>query len=68
VGVDVLSRRTNEDAITYPQAGISLQDNSQVMQLDSPFPIGAGQIVGFETTSDKAATVTAGFFGWLESV
>lgn len=59
---------STEDAITYPQAGIALQDSSQVIQLDSPFPVGAGQIVSFEATSDKAATVTAGLFGWLESV
>lgn len=50
---------------------IQTQDGSvlhvpQSVQMSMPFPIQAGQIVGFVATCDKGATITAGFMGWIE--
>lgn len=57
-----------EDAITIPHAGIALQDSTETMVFEMPFPVPAGAVVGFEVTTNKAATINAGFFGWLENV
>lgn len=50
--------------ITY--ASVGLQDNSITMSGFPPFPIPAGEWVGFLASCDKDAKITAGFFGWLE--
>lgn len=55
-----------ETGLYYSQIGISLQDNSTTLSLNMPLPIEAGHIVGFNATCDKAATITAGFIGWIE--
>lgn len=49
-----------------PIGGISLQDNTTTMNNFGPFPIPAGEWVGFTALSDKDAKVTAGLFGWME--
>jgi len=59
---------TETVGVTLPQAGISLQDSGESIVFEMPFPIAAGMIVGFEATSDKATTINAGFFGWLENI
>lgn len=71
VEVDLVTTFINGDSfadqgylITY--ASVGLQDNSVTMSGFPPFPIPAGEWVGFVASSDKSATVTAGFFGWLE--
>lgn len=54
--------------IFIPFGAISMQDNS--ISYTFPIPIGAfpeGTIVLMETTTDKAATVTGNWFGWLEN-
>lgn len=55
-------------AITFPQAGIALQDSATALPLDQPIPVSAGAVVGFEVTTSGAATVNAGFVGYLEDV
>lgn len=54
-----------EDGITIPQAGISVQDGSESLNLKPPVEVPAGVVVAFEATTDKASTVTAGFLGYL---
>lgn len=56
----------SETGLYYKVAGIALQDNSATLTLTSPFPVNAGQIFGFVATCDKAATITAGYMGWIE--
>ena len=50
----------------YTSAGIALQDSSTTLTLNMPLPVGSGHIVGFVATTDKGATMTAGFTGWVE--
>ena len=56
------------DSITFPHAGIAIQDTSATMSLIMPFPVEEGQVVGLEVTTDKSAMVDAGFMGWIEDV
>lgn len=49
-----------------PVGGIALQDDTTTMNDFGPFPIPAGEWVGFTAVSDKDAKVTAGLFGWME--
>lgn len=56
-----------EQAITFPFATIGVQDCSEAISSQS-FVVPAGIVAGFEATIDKAATVNAGFFGFLEPV
>jgi hypothetical protein len=55
-----------ETGLVYAQAGLCLQDNSSTLSLNMPLPVHAGHIAGFIATSDKGATITAGFIGWVE--
>lgn len=55
-----------EDAITIPHAAISVQDSSESLTSLAVMAFPAGTVVGLECTTDKAATVTAGFAGWIE--
>lgn len=69
--VELLNTQINgfnqqETGLFYSQAGVSLQDNSTTLSLNVPLPVDAGHIVGFVATGDKAATITAGFIGWVE--
>lgn len=56
----------SETGLYYKVAGIALQDGSTTLTLTAPFPVNAGQIFGFVATCDKAATITAGYMGWIE--
>jgi len=53
------------DGYLHPLAAVGLQDSSEALSF-GPFPIPGGEWVGFRATWDKATTITAGFFGWLE--
>ena len=71
VTVEAVSTQINgldqsETGLFYKVAGIALQDSSTTLSLTAPFPINAGQIFGFVATCDKAATITAGYMGWIE--
>lgn len=57
-----------DDGIMIPYAGIGAQDNSDSLAGFPPFPIPAGFICGFQCDTEKASTVNAGFFGWLEPI
>lgn len=56
------------DSITFPHAGIAIQDSSATLSLTMPFPVAEGQVVGLEVTTDKSAMIDAGFVGWIEDV
>jgi hypothetical protein len=56
----------SETGLFYKVAGVALQDSSSTLSLTSPFPINSGQIFGFVASCDKAATITAGYMGWIE--
>jgi len=71
VVVEAVSTQINgldqsETGLYYKVAGIALQDDSTTLSLTAPFPISEGQIFGFVATCDKAATITAGYMGWIE--
>lgn len=71
VKVEALSTQINgldqsETGLYYKIAGIALQDSSTTLSLTAPLPVNAGQIFGFVATGDKAATITAGYLGWIE--
>ena len=55
-----------DDGYLHPLAAIAIQDGSSTFPNFGPFPIPAGEWVGFKAKWDKAADITAGFFGWLE--
>lgn len=55
-----------ESGIVYPQLGISLQDATTTLTLPLPYAVTEGHIVGFLTGTDKAASVVAGYLGWIE--
>lgn len=56
------------DGVMIPHAAVSAQDSSATISGVPSFPIPAGKICGFQCDTDKGATITAGFFGWLEPV
>ena len=56
-----------DDGYLHPLAAVALQDNSSTFPNFGPFPIPGGEWVGFRAQWDKAADITAGFFGWTEN-
>jgi len=56
-----------DDGYLHPVAAVSIQDSSATFPNFGPFPIPAGEWVGFRATWDKATTITAGFFGYIEN-
>jgi hypothetical protein len=52
--------------LLHPVAAIALQDSSSTLGGFGPFPIPAGEWVGFTASCDKSADVVAGLFGWIE--
>jgi hypothetical protein len=58
-----------EDAgLLFRQGTIELQDNTTALADGALAALPSGAILGFRVTTDKAATVSAGFYGWLEDV
>lgn len=55
-----------DDGIMVPYIPVSVQDTSAPLNGLPPIEVEAGVICGFQCDVDKAATITAGFFGWLE--
>lgn len=55
-----------QNGYLHTVAGISIQDSSSVLSGFGPFPIPAGEWVGLRAQWDKAADITAGYFGYLE--
>jgi len=69
--VEAVSTQVNgldqsETGLYYKVAGIALQDSSATLTLTAPLPVNEGQIFGFVASGDKAATITAGYLGWIE--
>jgi len=55
-----------DQGILHPVAAIGAQDNSTALGGVGPFPVHAGEWIGLTSSCDKAADITAGYFGWLE--
>jgi len=55
-----------EDAILIPFGSIGVQDGAVAFSLPVPAVFHEGVIVGMTVTTDKAATVTGNWYGWLE--
>jgi len=54
-----------DDGWLHPVAAVGVQDSSEALSF-GPFPIPGGEWVGFKASWDKATTITAGFFGYME--
>jgi hypothetical protein len=52
----------------FPHGIAALQDNTSTMSLTSPGPFQPGVVVAMRATTDKAASVTASWFGWIENL
>jgi len=52
--------------ILIPFASISFQDSSETLNLSVPLVFNEGVVIGFTDTTDKSATISASWFGWLE--
>ena len=55
------------DSIFIPYGSASYQDNSAGLNVSAPLVFNAGTAVAMLYTTDKAATITASWFGWLEN-
>ena len=64
-GLDAVD--TTESAITFPLQSVGMQDGAVTLS-GLTIAVSAGLVVGFEVTVDKAATISAGFNGWVETV
>ena len=54
-------------SVFIPIASSTFQDNSSGITVSCPLMFTAGQSFGMTFTTDKAATVTGQWFGWLEN-
>ena len=55
-----------EEGFTIPHAAVSVQDSAESLTSLAVMSFPAGTVVGLETSTDKAATIVAGFAGWIE--
>lgn len=60
--------RFEDIGLLFRQGTMELQDNTTTLADGALAALPAGAIVGFRATTDKAATVSAGFYGWVEDV
>ena len=56
------------DSIFLPRAALAFQDNSVTFAFPVPIPFPEGAVIAMIATTDKAATITGTWFGWLEDV
>ncbi len=54
--------------ILIPYANVGVQDTGLTFVPPAPIPFKVGTVIGFRATSDKAATISANWFGWLEPI
>lgn len=71
VNVEVVVSRINSDSfadagLLFAQGSIGLQDGSAILSDGALYAVPAGEIIALRATTDKGATITGGFFGWLE--
>ena len=57
----------SDEGYLHPLAAIAISDNSATFPNFGPFPIPAGQWVGFSAEWNRSADITGGFFGYLEN-
>lgn len=72
VNVEVVVSRINSDSfadagLLFAQGSIGLQDGSAILSDGALYAVPAGEIIALRATTDKGATITGGFFGWLEA-
>ena len=60
--------RFEDVGLLFRQGTIELQDNTTTLADGALAALPPGSICGFRITTDKGATVSAGFYGWLEDV
>lgn len=60
--------RFEDVGMLFRQGTIELQDNTTTLADGALAALPPGSILGFRTTTDKGATISAGFYGWLEDV
>jgi hypothetical protein len=60
--------RFEDTGLLLEQGRLDLQDNTTTLADGALAAFPAGAIVGFRVTTDKAASVSAGFYGWIEDV
>ena len=60
--------RFEDVGMLFRQGTIELQDNTTTLADGALGAFPAGSILGFRVTTDKGATASAGFYGWLEDV
>ena len=60
--------RFEDVGLLFRQGTIELQDNTTTLADGALAALPPGSILGFRVTTDKGATVSAGFYGWLEDV
>jgi hypothetical protein len=60
--------RFEDVGMLFRQGTIELQDNTTALADGALAAFPAGAIIGFRVTTDKAATASAGFYGWIEDV
>lgn len=53
--------------ILFPQGSVAVQDNSIAYTFPVPMPVTAGNVIAMVATTDKAATISADWFGWYEN-
>jgi len=57
-----------QDGLMIPFTAVGVQDLSLAISNIPPFTISSGVVIGFQCDTDKAALVSAGFFGELERI
>jgi hypothetical protein len=60
--------RFEDVGLLFRQGTMELQDNTTTLADGALAALPPGSILGFRVTTDKGATVSAGFYGWLEDV
>ena len=60
--------RFDDTGLLLEQGALELQDNTTTLADGALVSLPAGAIIGFRVTTDKAANISAGFYGWIEDV
>jgi len=60
--------RFEDVGLLFRQGTVELQDNTTALADGALAAFPAGAIIGFRVTTDKRATLSAGFYGWIEDV
>ena len=71
VTVDFVASRINDTSfadvgLLVTQGTIALQDSSVVLADGALYAIPEGEIIALRATTDNSATITGGFYGWIE--